>query len=112
MMNLNQFSPKKKPGESGKSAYILYSLQILPYLISVGGYPDIYGEFLGSFIGDRNDPLFHSWHDFALVYYPSRAAFLRLMSNTPRGAAEIRRVGLKKAVLMPASKIDQIQTVK
>ncbi len=105
MMNLNRFSPQEKRGESGKSAYNQYSLQILPYLISVGGYPDIYGEVLGSFIGDQKDPLFIRWHDFALVYYPNRGSFLRLMTNTPQSAAEIRRAGLEKVVLMPSSQI-------
>jgi len=57
------------------------------------------------YIGDQNDPLYIKWHDFALVYYPSRGSFLRLMTNTPRGAAEIRRAGLKKVVLMPSSQI-------
>jgi hypothetical protein len=103
MMNLNQFSPSKKRGVNRKSAYNQYALQILPYLVSVGGYPEIYGENLGSFIGDQRDPLFNSWHDFALVYYPSRTSFLRLMTNTPRSAAAIRREGLKQVVLMAGS---------
>ncbi len=105
MMNLNRFSPQEKRGESGKSAYNQYSLQILPYLISVGGYPELYGEVLGSFIGDQKDPLFIRWHDFALVYYPNRGSFLRLMTNTPQSAAKIRRAGLEKVVLMPSSQI-------
>ncbi len=107
MMNLNWFSPQERRGEGGKSAYNQYSLQILPYLISVGGYPDIYGEVLGSFIGDQKDPLFIRWHDFALVYYPNRGSFLRLMTNTPISAAEIRRAGLEKVVLMPWLKIQK-----
>ena len=105
MMNLNRFSPQEKRGGDGKSAYNQYSLQILPYLISVGGYPDIYGEVLGSFIGDQKDPLFIRWHDFALVYYPNWGRFLRLMTNTPQSAAEIRRDGLEKVVLMPCKKV-------
>jgi hypothetical protein len=94
MMNLNQFHP------GGKSAYNQYSARIMPRLISVGGYPDIYGEILSTYIGDQKNPLFNRWHDFALVYYPSRTSFLRLMTNTPRGAAEVRRNGLKRVVLM------------
>lgn len=97
MMNLNQFQ------SGGKREYNLYSARILPRLISVGGYPDIYGKVLSTYIGDQKSALFNSWHDFALVYYPSRLSFLRLMTHTPRGAAEIRREGLKKAVLMVSS---------
>ena len=77
----------------------------MPRLISVGGYPDIYGKILSTFIGDQKSAISNNWHDFALVYYPSRNSFLRLMTNTPRGAAEIRREGLTKVVLMPCSKL-------
>lgn len=105
MMNLNQFSPSPRRGEGGKSAYNQYSARIIPRLISVGGYPDIYGKILGTYIGDQKSPLSCNWHDFALVYYPSRTSFLRLMTNTPRGAAEIRREGLRKVVLMASSNL-------
>jgi len=103
MLNLNQFSPSSKRRTSGKAAYNQYSARILPYLVSVGGYPDIYGEILSTYIGDQKSPLFNNWHDFVLVYYPSRSHFLRLMTNIPGGAAEIRRAGLKRVVLMPCS---------
>jgi hypothetical protein len=105
MMNLNQFSPSPRRGEGGRSAYNQYSARIIPRLISVGGYPDIYGKILGTYIGDQKSALSNNWHDFALVYYPTRGSFLRLMTSTPRGAAEIRREGLKKVVLMPCSKL-------
>ena len=107
MMNLNQFSPSPQRGEGGKSAYNQYSARIMPRLISVGGYPDIYGKILSTYIGDQKSSLSNNWHDFALVYYPSRTSFLRLMTNTPQGAAEIRREGLKKAVLLASSEGNQ-----
>jgi hypothetical protein len=99
MMNLNQFHPR------GKREYNQYTAMIMPRLVSVGGYPEIYGKILGTYIGDQQSALTSSWHDFALVYYPSRTSFLRLMTNTPRSAAEIRREGLKKVVLMASSNI-------
>lgn len=105
MMNLNQFTPQDKRRGSGKDAYNRYSARIMPYLVSVGGYPDIYGKILSTYIGDQKSQLSNSWHEFALVYYPSRTNFLRLMTNTPRSAAEIRRAGLKKVVLMASSNI-------
>ena len=105
MMNLNQFSPSPRRGEGGKSAYNQYTARIMPRLISVGGYPDIFGKILSTYIGDQKSALSNNWHDFALVYYPSRGSFLRLMTNTPHGAAEIRREGLNRAVLMPCSKL-------
>ncbi|NQS91408.1 MAG: hypothetical protein HQ574_03280 [Chloroflexi bacterium] len=106
MMNLNKFSPsewKTRGRISGKSAYQFYSAMIMPYLISVGGYPALYGSVLSILIGDKINPIYENWHDFAMVYYPSRAHFLRLMTNTPKGATKIRRAGLKRAVLMPCS---------
>ena len=105
MMNLNQFSPSTKRGVGGKTAYNQYSAWIMPYLISVGGYPDIYGEILSTYIGDQKSTLNNRWHGFALVYYPSRTSFLRLMTNTPKIAANIRRAGLSRAVLMPCTAI-------
>ena len=105
MMNLNQYTPQDKRRVSSKDAYNLYSAWITPFLISVGGYPDIYGKILSAYIGDQKSQLSNHWHDFALVYYPSRTSFLRLMTNTPRGAVKIRRAGLKRVVLMPCSKL-------
>jgi len=97
MMNLNQFF------SNGKASYKRYSIRVTPNLISVGGFPDIFGEVLGTYIGDQKSPLYNVWHEFGLVYYPSRTSFLRMMTNTPAIAAEARRAGLKKAVLMPCS---------
>jgi len=105
MMNLNQFSPSPRRGEGGRSAYNQYSARITPRLVSVGGYPDIYGEILSTYIGDQKNALSNCWHNFALVYYPSRISFLRLMTNTPRGTAEIRRAALKKVVLIASSNL-------
>jgi len=99
MMNLNQFQP------SGKREYNQYSAMIMPRLVSVGGYPDIYGKILGTYIGDQKSALTNSWHGFALVFYPSRTSFLRLMTNTPQSAAHIRRTALKKVVLLSSSKL-------
>jgi hypothetical protein len=102
MMNLNQFAPQQdKRYLTGHAAYKRYSLLITPYLISVGGYPVVFDEPLGTYIGDSQSSLLNSWGEFGLVYYPSRANFLRLMTNTPQRAAEYRRAGFEKAVLMP-----------
>lgn len=100
MMNLNLFFPSSRNRVTGKTAYQRYSRRIIPYLVSVGGYPEIYAEILGTYLGDQRAALFNRWDDFALVSYPSRTSFLRLMTNTPQSAADIRRAGLKKAVLM------------
>jgi hypothetical protein len=105
MMNLNQFAPQdSKLYVSGKAAYKRYSTRITPYLISVGGFPVIFDKPLGTYIGHQQNSLYNSWGEFGLVFYPSRASFLRLLTNAPRRAAAYRRVGLKKAVLMACLK--------
>ena len=107
MMNLNKYYPSAqyKDGEniSGEQAYNRYAARIAPYLISVGGYPDILGQAMGVFVGDERSPLHDDWSDFAMVYYPSRQIFMRLLTNSPRKGVLLRNVGLERAVLMPSS---------
>jgi len=95
MMNLNKYYPQAQyaNGEkvTGEQAYNRYGNRIVPYLISVGGY------------GDENSPLHDDWSDFAMVYYPSRRNFIRMMSNSPMKAVHHRDAGLQRAVLMPSS---------
>jgi hypothetical protein len=99
MMNLNKYYPRA-PYASGENvsweqAYNRYGNRILPYLISVGGYPDILGHSMGTFIGDESSPLHDDWIDFAMVYYPSRQNFLKMMTNAPKEGAHHRDAGLQ-----------------
>jgi len=107
MMNLNKYYPRAryKTGEaiSGERACNRYAARIMPYLISVGGYPDIIGHVEGVFVGDERSPLHDDWSDFAMVYYPSRQNFINMMTNAPREGARHRDAGLQRAVLMPSS---------
>ena len=77
----------------------------MPYLVSVGGYPDSMGQIEYVFVGNDDSPLHDDWSDLALVFYPSRRNFLRMMSNAPLGGAHHRDAGLQRAVLMPSSDI-------
>ena len=109
MMNLNKYYPKAQyaSGEdvSGEDAYNRYGNRILPYLVSVGGYPDIIGPVAAVLVGDESSRLHDDWSDFAMVYYPSRRNFLRMMSNAPIKGVHHRDTGLQRAVLMPSSVI-------
>jgi hypothetical protein len=109
MMNLNKYYSKAQyaSGEnvSGEDAYNRYGSRILPYLISVGGYPDIIGHVAAVLVGDENSRLHDDWSDFAMVYYPSRRNFIRMMTNAPKDGAHHRDAGLQLAVLMPSSVI-------
>ena len=110
MMNLNRYYGKARYDDgddiSGEEAYNRYSSRIVPYLISVGGYPDMFGNVLSLFVGDEDSHLYDEWSDFAMVYYPSRRNFLRMMSHTPSKGVFHRDAGLQRAVLMPSSDAD------
>ncbi len=107
MMNLNKYYPKARYQNgadiSGEQAYNRYSARIAPYLVSVGGYPDIFGHTVGLFVGDENSPLHDDWSDFAMVYYPSRQNFVKMLTNSPERGGHHRDAGLDRAVLMPSS---------
>jgi hypothetical protein len=109
MMNLNKYYAKAQyaDGEdvSGEVAYNRYSGRIAPYLVSVRGYPSIFGDVLAAYVGDENSPLHDDWSDFAMVNYPSRKKFINMMSNTPSMGVHHRTAGLQRAVLMPSSDI-------
>ena len=109
MMNLNKYYSKAQyaSGEdvSGEAAYNRYGSRVLPYLISVGGYPDIIGPVAAVLVGDEGNRLHDDWSGFAMVYYPSRRNFLRMMTNAPKDGAIHRDAGLQRAVLMPSSVI-------
>jgi len=107
MMNLNKYYAKARypNGEniSGERAYARYANHIVPYLISVGGYPDLMGQVVVTFLGDESSPLHDHWSEFAMVYYPSRRVFLRMMTNSPAKGIHHREAGLERAVLMPST---------
>ena len=107
MMNLNKYYPKARydGGEdvSGERAYNRYATRILPYLISVGGYPDLIGHVECVFVGGASSPLHDTWSDFAMVYYPSRQNFINMMTHSPKKGVHHQDAGLERAVLMPSS---------
>jgi len=107
MMNLNKYYSKAryKNGEvvPGEQAYNRYASRIMPYLISVRGYPSIIGPTIDVFVGDENSQLHDDWSEFAMVFYPSRKNFIRMMSNSPTKGVYHREAGLERAVLMPSS---------
>lgn len=107
MMNLNKYYPQAQyaSGESisGEEAYNRYGRRILPYLVSVGGYPDIIGPVIAALVGGQGSPLHDEWSEFAMVYYPSRRNFIRMMTNSPQKGVYHRDAGLQRAVLVPSS---------
>ncbi len=107
MMNLNKFYPQGQytAGEtiSGEAAYEKYSKSVFPYLVAVKGYPAIYGKVIQVLESDDQSSLPDDWNEFALVSYPSRAHFLRLLTNAPQKAIKHRDASLERALLMLCS---------
>jgi hypothetical protein len=110
MMNLNKYYTKAQyaNGEdiSGEEAYARYGNRIIPNLISVGGYPGFMGPVIATLAGDESNPLHDDWSEFAMVYYPSRQRFLRMMTNSPTKGIHHRTAGLERAVLMPCRRVE------
>ncbi|MFC2046263.1 hypothetical protein ACFLTC_01930 [Chloroflexota bacterium] len=107
MMNLNKYYAQAHYASgddiSGEEAYNRYAGRIAPYLVSVGGYPDIIGPVIGTLAGDPSSFLHDAWSEFAMVYYPCRRDFINMMSNSPKKGVHHRDAGLQRAVLMPSS---------
>jgi hypothetical protein len=109
MMNLNryyaraQYEGGQAIKRTGEQAYARYAIRIVPYLISVGAYPDFMGSVAGTFVGSEDSPLHDHWSEFAMVYYPSRRAFLNMATHTPEKGIHHRDAGLARAVLMPST---------
>ena len=109
MMNLNRYYARAQyeGGEdrnlTGDKAYTRYGVRIIPYLISVGGYPDFMGRVVGTFVGGEDSRLHDDWSEFAMVYYPSRRVFLNMATHAPVKGVHHRDAGLARAVLMPST---------
>jgi hypothetical protein len=109
MMNLNryyaraQYEGDRAGKRTGEQAYARYAIRIVPYLISVGGYPDFMGHVIGTFVGSEDSPLHDDWSEFAMVYYPSRRVFLNMATHAPVKGIHHRDAGLARAVLMPST---------
>ena len=88
MLNLLEF-----PGDGGES-YAKYGQVVLPHIQKRGG------QILYDGAPLFNDPAAGHWDRVALVYYPSRAAFLDMMADPDYQAGLPHRTkGLKRTVL-------------
>jgi hypothetical protein len=64
-------------------------------------------EVLGIFVGDEGSPLHDNWTDFLMVDYPSRQAFLNMVSNAPDGFIQLRDSCIERAVMTPSTYVPQ-----
>ena len=83
MLNLLRFRDRADYGAApgggvtGRKAYGRYSKAVLPLLFEVGGLPLWMGNARASVIAPEGE----SWDEVVLVHYPSRAAFVRMVTS-------------------------------
>jgi uncharacterized protein (DUF1330 family) len=77
MVNLLKFREKTESGEPGKAAYERYGQNTLPLLMEIGARVLWLGKVRQVFIGSEND----YWDEILMVEYPSRKAFLEMISR-------------------------------
>ncbi len=89
MVNLLRFKPRSADGDgSGWDAYRRYSRAIPPLLKGVGGTIIWAGDVEGAAYGDLGA---RPWDFVVLVRYPSRAAFLAMVTSPAYAAANTHR---------------------
>ena len=80
MLNLMRFRPHSLDGDgSGWDAYLRYSALTVPMIKACGGTLLWTGEARTVALGE---PAGQNWDYVALVYYPSVAAFIDMMTST------------------------------
>ena len=67
------------PGVSGRAAYARYSKAVMPLLWEVGGQALWMGKARAGVIVPEGE----SWDEVLLVHYPSRRAFVRMVTSKP-----------------------------
>jgi uncharacterized protein (DUF1330 family) len=89
MVNLLRFKGESADGDgSGWDAYSRYSKAITPLLKGVGGTILWAGDVEGAAYGDRNA---ERWEFVVLVRYPSRKAFLKMVTSPEYARANVHR---------------------
>jgi uncharacterized protein (DUF1330 family) len=77
MINMLKFRETTEAGEPGRSAYERYGRSVLPILADIGARVVWLGSVKQVFIGTEYD----RWDEVLLVEYPSRKAFLSMISR-------------------------------
>jgi uncharacterized protein (DUF1330 family) len=102
MVNLVRFRERSLDGEgSGWDAYVRYSQADLPLLKRVGGTILWAGHVQGAAVGDLGEG---RWDWVVVVSYPSRAAFLSMMTSPEYQLANVdRENGVEDHVILAAN---------
>lgn len=99
MLNLVRFRERSADGHgSGRDAYLRYSAIAMRLIKARGGTVLWAGDVQGAALGD---PARERWDYAVLVRYPSRAAFLGMMTSADYAQANIHREnGLEDHVIL------------
>ncbi len=102
MLNLVAYRAAADDGSgSGLDAYLVYSRGFVPLLKACGGTILWAGDVTGVALGDDAAD---DWDYAVLVQYPSRAAFVEVMTSPEYAAINPHRVaGLRKHIILPVS---------
>lgn len=102
MVNLVRFRERSLDGSgSGWDAYSLYSKGDMPLLKKVGGTILWAGHVEGVALGDLGSD---RWDWVVVVFYPSRAAFLEMMTSPEYAAINVNREnGVEDHVILAAN---------
>jgi len=102
MVNLVRFREQSRDGDgSGWDAYSRYSKADIPLLKRVGGTILWAGHVEGVAVGDLGDG---RWDWVVVVWYPSRAAFMTMMTSPEYAIANIdRENAIEDHVILAAS---------
>jgi uncharacterized protein (DUF1330 family) len=79
MLNLLRYLDEANDGSgrTGRQAYLDYGTHVVPMVLGLGGDIVFQGEAGGMVIGPDTE----AWDDVVLVRYPSRAAFLAMITS-------------------------------
>ena len=102
MVNLVRFRDRSRDGNgTGWDAYSRYSKGDMPLLKKVGGTVLWAGHVEGTVVGDLGDG---RWDWVVVVWYPSRAAFLEMMTSPEYAEINVdRENGVEDHVVLAAN---------
>jgi len=105
MLNLLRYADTANDGSgrTGREAYQHYGELVIPMLEARGAGFIVYATTEQTVIGPADE----EWDDMVLVQYPSRAAFLDMITNADYLAAHVHReAGLADSRLVATTRID------
>ena len=105
MINLLRYAERATDGSdrTGREAYGTYGEAVLPMVMARGGSVELMAITDTSLIGPADE----HWDDLVLIRYPSRNAFIDMISSDEyRAAAVDRTAGLADSRLIPSRRVD------